>query len=204
MNVQQIRDEFETAAHDGYVSYGLSMTDGYYAPEPRSATVATLHRSVPVKPEDFWYNTDFKPSQAECDAYNATFEVGASWRPDYLNLAVQWDKGWKTYRVTGTRHAYYLLRKFAGRRGFKGARLEEILVGTNGYATPNVIALTDDDITGSDRFGKYRSLLDKNNTHYDLEHDDKERARAARQAEEDELGRRETQSDRDAWYDMDR
>lgn len=197
--VQQIRSEFESAAYSGYVGYGQSMSDGIYRPISRSASTAQLRRSVPVKPEDFLYNTDFRPTQAECDAYNATFEVGASWKPDHLDLAVEWEgKGWKTYTVTGTRHAYYFIRKLAGRQGFRQARLNDLLVD-DGYARDNVLTITYADATGHDRFGTYRSLLDRNNAHYDLERDLKER-----QAEADELSRLETQSDRDAWYDMDR
>jgi hypothetical protein len=95
-------------------------------------------------------------------------------RPDHLDLAVRWDRGWKTYEVTGTRHAYYLLRKLAGRDGFQGARLNDVLVAPNGTRTDNVIALDPDDITGSDRHGKYRALLDRNNSHYDLGKDERQ------------------------------
>ena len=180
MTTNEIRDAFETAAHQGYVSYGCSMTDGYYAPEPKSSTVAELHRMVPVKPTDFRYNTEFRPTAEQCDEYNATFEVGASWKPDHLDLAVFWQgKGWQTLRVTGTRHAYFLLRKLAGRSGFRSARLLDLLVGTDGYVRDNVISFSRDEITGSDRHGKYAALLDRNNSHYDLERDDKERAASA-------------------------
>jgi hypothetical protein len=203
MTVQDIRNAFETAAHSGYVGYGLSMTDGYYAPEPLSSTRSQLHRAVPLTADYFRYQTDFHPTDEQIAEYNATFEVGASWKPDHLDLAVAWQTKdglkWRTYEVTGTRHAYYLLRKLVQRRGFRSGRLQEWLVDGNGYAHENVISLDADDITGSDRHGKGRSLLDRNNSHYDLERDLKEH-----RAQQDELDRQETQSDRDAWYDQDR
>jgi len=95
--------------------------------------------------------------------------------PDHLDLAVQWERGWKVYEVTGTRHAYYLLRKLVEREGFQGARLNDVLLDDKGWQVDNVISLSVDDITGSDRFGKYRALLDRSNAHYDLERDDKAR-----------------------------
>jgi len=174
MNVQQIRDDFENHAHTGYVAYGLSMTDGHYAPEPKSSTVQKLHRAVPVTADFFRYGTDFEPTAEELAAYNATFEVGTGWKPSHLDLAVRWEKGWKTYAVTGTRHAYYLLRKLAPRDGFQGARLQDWLIDSNGYAHENVITLSEDDVLGSDSYGKYGSLLDRSNSHYDLERDDKD------------------------------
>lgn len=105
------------------------------------------------------------------DLYVAPAPTG---EPDHLDLAVRWERGWKIYEVTGTRHAYYLLRKLAGRDGFEGARLNDILVAPNGERTDNVIALSVDDITGSDSSGTYRALLDRNNSHYDLERDDRQ------------------------------
>lgn len=168
---QEIRETFESRAHQGYVGYGLSMTDGHYAPEPRRVTVDGLHRSIPVTSDSFRYNTDFRPTPEECEAYNETFRVPEDWRPQYLELAVRWDRGWKTYEVTGTRHAYYLLRKLAPRDGFTGARLRSWLKRSDGYVIPNVISLNDSDILGSDPHGKYRALLDRNNSHYDLERD---------------------------------
>jgi hypothetical protein len=202
MTIHETRNAFEHKAYNGYVSYGTSMTDGYYAPESRDSFVSLLRRQVPLTPDYFRYETEFHPTQAEVDEYNATFEVGYGWKPECLDLAVRWDKGWKAYEVTGTRHAYYLLRKLATRRGFQGARLQDFLVH-DGYCTPNIISLSADDITGSDRFGKGRALLDRNNAHYDLQRDALRRAEEAK-AMQDELDRRETQSDRDAWYDMDR
>ena len=165
---EMIRNEFESATHSGYVAYGLSMTDGYYAPEPLSATVTDLHRSVPITPEFFRYGNDFTPTQDQLDEYNATFFVGADYKPDHLNLAVQWNNGWKTYSVTGTRHAAALLRKFAAYDGFQSARLNAPLLRTDGYLIQNVIRFDRDDITGSDRHGKYRGLTDRNNAQYDL------------------------------------
>lgn len=171
MTTEDIRSLFEIKAHNGYVSYGLSMTDGYYAPEPFASTRDQLRRSVPLTADYFRYNTDFHPTEEELAEYNATFEVGLGWRPDHLDLVVRWEKGWRTYTVTGTRHAYYLLRKLSQRWGFQGARLRDMTVDHNGYLTYNVIALSVDDVTGSDRHGKYRALLDRNNAHYDLVRD---------------------------------
>ncbi len=95
-------------------------------------------------------------------------------RPESLELAVSWSRGWRVYTVTGTRHAYYLLRKLAQRGGFQGARLNDVLVNRDGSRTPNVIHLSVDDVTGSDSAGKYRALLDRNNAHYDLARDERE------------------------------
>lgn len=167
--VKMIRDEFETLAHSGYVSAGIADTDGYYAPVAKSATVAELHRSVPLSAADFHYGTFFRPTQEMLDAYNATFHVGADYRADHLDLAVRWSsKGWKTYRVTGTRHAGYLLRKLAQSDGFETARLNAPLLRDDGYLVPNVISFDRDDVLGSDRFGKTRNLFDRNNAQYDL------------------------------------
>lgn len=213
-SIEQIRADFERQAHGGYVSNGLGATDGYYAPEPLSVTRRQLRQAVPVTAAFFRYGNDWQPSQTELDRYNATFEVGASWRPDHLDVAVGWQTKdglkWRTYVVTGTRHAYYLIRKLAGRTGFVQARLQDWLVGTDGYLRENVISIRRDDVT-NDRAGKFGALLDRNNSHYDLERDDRERAASARRQEatlrrEEEqriLDDRETQSDRDAWYDMD-
>lgn len=94
-----------------------------------------------------------------------------NWRPEELDLAVRWDRGWKVYTVTGTRHAYYLLRKLAVRQGFQGARLNDVIVREDGWVLDNVIHLDADDILGSDRHGKGRALLDRRNSHYDLARD---------------------------------
>jgi hypothetical protein len=166
--IEQIRDEFESAAHSGYVSAGIADTDGYYAPEPKSSTVTDLRRSVPITPAYFRYGNDFTPTQEQLTEYNETFYVGPDYKPDHLDLAVQWKNGWKTYRVTGTRHAAAMLRKFAGYNGFQGARLNAPLHREDGYLIQNVIRFDRDDITGSDRFGKYRGLTDRNNAQYDL------------------------------------
>lgn len=81
-----------------------------------------------------------------------------------LQLTVRWvHKDEQVLEVTGTRHAYYLLRKLAARWGFHSASLD--------VSVPlmrNVIRLDQDDITGSDRLGKFRHLLDRDNLHYDL------------------------------------
>lgn len=93
------------------------------------------------------------------------------WKPDHLDLAVRWDRGWKVYEVTGTRHAYYLLLKLALRDGFQGARLNTPVARPDGWIVDQVMSLSDDDVTGSDTHGKFRSLLDRNNSHYDLTRD---------------------------------
>lgn len=93
-------------------------------------------------------------------------------KPEHLDLAVRWNgRGWKLYEVTGTRHAYYLIRKLAQRDGFEAARLNDLLIRSDGYVEDNVIHLSVDDVTGSDSAGKYRALLDRNNAHYDLQRD---------------------------------
>lgn len=107
-------------------------------------------------------------------ANTAARRAARSNRPEHLELAVSWERGWKVYTVSGTRHAYYLLRKLAGRNGFRGARLNDVLVNRDGSHSPNVIHLSVDDITGSDSAGKYRALLDRSNAHYDLARDDRE------------------------------
>jgi hypothetical protein len=85
-------------------------------------------------------------------------------RPKFLPLAVKFEgRGWKSFQPTGTRHAYYLLRKLAADPRFAGARLDLSVPGMT-----NIITLTPDDVTGSDSHGKYRMLLDRSNTHYDL------------------------------------
>ena len=85
-------------------------------------------------------------------------------RPKSLPLAVHFDgRGWKTYNVTGTRHAYYTLRKIARSESFTGARLQEPM----GEGKFNVLALTPQDILTNS--AKYACLLDRSNTHYDLE-----------------------------------
>lgn len=94
--------------------------------------------------------------------------VGTDYRPGTLELAVRWTQGWKTYDVTGTRHAYYLLRKLVQYRGFERARLNAPLVTSDGYLRPNVISFDEDDIIGSDRFGKFHALMDRNNAYFDL------------------------------------
>lgn len=164
-NTDAVRDAFETNAHTGYIGYGLSMTDGYYAPEPKSATVRTLRQNVPITPEFFRYNTDFRPDAARCDEYNATFYVGTDYRPDHLDVAVQWEAGWKTYEVTGTRHAYYMIRKMAQKDGFHSARVNVPMITDTGYLRPNVIDLDSDDIDENDHHG----LLDRGNAYYDLD-----------------------------------
>lgn len=94
------------------------------------------------------------------------------WRPEMLDMAVYWEgKGWQLRQVTGTRHAYYLLRKLAGVKGFRAARLNDPLVRRDGWILDNVLHFSLDDITGSDTAGKYRALLDRRNSHYDLQRD---------------------------------
>lgn len=199
MTANEIRKAFEDKAYSGYVSHGVSMTDGHYAPESRTAFVRQMRNCVPLAASFFRYDTEFRPTDEELAAYNATFEVGASWRPTHLDLAVNWEgKGWKSYEVTGTRHAFYLLRKLATRRGFRSALLNDMVVDFNGYLRENVISLDADDITGSDRHGKGRALLNRTNSNYDLQRD-------LLEAEERQrvLDREETESDRAAWRAQD-
>lgn len=198
-NDRAFQEDFEQRAHRGYISYGQSMTDGFYAPEPLSATRRGMRKSVPLTPEYFRWNTDFRPSQDETDRYNACFHVGQFWRPEELEVAVAWQlRGedglrWKTYAVTGTRHAHFLIRKLAARNGFVSARLCDWLLTPEGYRIENVLSFTETDVARmSDRF---RALLDRANTNYDLERDNRERQEAAR---------RETAADRAAWAAQDR
>lgn len=81
MDATETRSQFENKAYTGYIGYGTSMTDGYYAPMPLDHFVAGLHRMVPVSPRSLRYSqNDFCPTQEECDAYNATFHTGqVSW-----------------------------------------------------------------------------------------------------------------------------
>jgi len=89
-------------------------------------------------------------------------------RPTCLELAVNWERGWKVYEVTGTRHAHFLLKKLAARDGFLGARLRDLLYESDGTVTNNVLMFSSQDILyGSEKFG---ALLDRGNSNYDLEH----------------------------------
>lgn len=94
----------------------------------------------------------------------------ASVKPDHLQLAASFTgRGWKTFKVTGTRHAYYLLRKLAADPKFSQARLREPLRTPDGrYVKDNVLVFSTEDILGSDSTGKYSHLLNRGNTHYDL------------------------------------
>jgi hypothetical protein len=164
--ITAIRNDFETAAHKGYVSYGSSMTDGYYTPEPMSATVASLHRSVPVDARYFRADTEFRPTKEMIDAYNATFYVGADYVPETLDVAVHWASGWRTYTVTGRRHAFFLIRKFARRTGFQGARLRDIEVDVMGYEHDTVTAFHPDEINNNGP--RFAGLTDQDHPHYSL------------------------------------
>ena len=156
------REEFENAAYGGFVDHMRGDPVG------RSEFLRTLRRSVPVMPDSLrQHNSDFRPTARECGVYNATFY--ATEPLEFLELAVKWERGWKTYEVTGTRHAYYLLLKLADRDGFQGARLNTPVTTDAGYRLDDVMSLSEDDILGSDRHGKFACLLDRNNTHYDLE-----------------------------------
>lgn len=89
-------------------------------------------------------------------------------RPESLPLAVYFEgRGWKTFDVTGTRHAYYLIRKLAADPKFGQARLKEPLHDTDGtFVIDNVLVFTGQDVSGLS--AKYTGLLDRSNTHYDL------------------------------------
>lgn len=138
------------------------MAGQRYQPHTASLTRQGLRKSVM---EEFEVNRD----TAEL-ILAAVRRVRTDWKPEQLDLAVRWNgRGWKLYEVTGTRHAYYLIRKLAQREGFEGARLNDPLVRSDGYVIDNVIHLSTDDVLGSDSAGKYRALLDRNNSHYDLQ-----------------------------------
>lgn len=66
--VQFSAEAFERAAYRGYVSYGISMTDGYYAPISFDVWVKNF-RKYPV--EEIRNNNDFYPSESEMAAYLA-------------------------------------------------------------------------------------------------------------------------------------
>lgn len=64
--VQFTPEAFERAAYSGYVAYGCSMTDGYYAPEAFEAWV-TFFRKDPATA--IRVGNDFYPSEAALAAY---------------------------------------------------------------------------------------------------------------------------------------
>lgn len=84
-------------------------------------------------------------------------------------VAVRWagTRPPKTYKVTGTRHAYYLIRKLAVDERFRGAIVHDWLTTQDGKRIPNEIQLFEQDVY-EDAYGKFRSLLNRNNTNYDL------------------------------------
>lgn len=63
-------EQFERRAYSGYVGYGLSMTDGYYAPVTFEHWVADF-RSEPVR--NLRHGNDFDAPQAALDMYLASF-----------------------------------------------------------------------------------------------------------------------------------
>jgi hypothetical protein len=62
-------DAFEQAAYQGYVSYGFSMTDGYYAPSTFDSFVYGLRRDPAGTVK--WDN-EFRPAPGALEAYTAT------------------------------------------------------------------------------------------------------------------------------------
>jgi hypothetical protein len=60
---------FEQAAYSGHVGYGISMTDGYYAPESFEAWVH-FFRQDPQ--HGIKFSNDYRPAPAVLEAYLAT------------------------------------------------------------------------------------------------------------------------------------
>lgn len=171
---EQVRKDFEDAAYSGYVSRGIGDTDGWYSPIDRTSFEDAMRLRVPVNPQDFtrYNDTEFRPTEEQCAAYNATFLE----RPKGLRLAVRYDKGWKTTEVIGTEAAHDLLSCLAEDFGFLEARLEDyamldgywvpVRVIIQGSFVPNNKAITNKrHIRQGDRFRTFAKLLENSETH---------------------------------------
>lgn len=170
---EQIRKDFEDAAYSGYVSRGVGDTDGWFRPIDRTSFEDAMRLRVPVNPQDFtrYNDTEFRPTEEQCAAYNATFLE----RPKELRLAVRYAKGWKTTKVTGTEAAHELLSSLAEEFGFLEARLEDyamldgywvpVRVIIHGSFVPNNKAITNKrHIRQGDRFRTFAKLLENSET----------------------------------------
>ncbi|QKY78575.1 hypothetical protein SEA_DRYAD_37 [Streptomyces phage Dryad] len=171
------REDFEQAAYSGYVSRGICDTDGWFHPIDRNAFVDAMRLRLPQHPEDFtrYNDTEFRPTQEECDMYNASF----GGRPESLRLAVRTDKGWRTVNVSGTKDAHEVLTRLAATVGWLEARLEDYVMLDTYTWIPQVrmlfgswvkgnVAITDKKkARRGDRFGKMSELLEYSET-FDL------------------------------------
>lgn len=167
--------EFEQAAYSGYVSRGIGDTDGWYHPIDKTAYVDAMRLRLPVAPEDFtrYNDTEFRPTQGECDMYNSSF----GGKPKSLRLAVRTDKGWRTVEVTGTKAAHEFLSILGEKVGWLEARLEDYAMLDTYTWVPQIrmlfgsfcagnIAITDKKKKRlGDRFGKFAELLKYSETH---------------------------------------
>lgn len=167
--------EFEQAAYSGYVSRGIGDTDGWFHPISRDAFVDAMRLRLPVAPEDFsrYNDTEFRPTQEQCDMYNRSFNV----RPKALRLAVRTDKGWRAVEVAGTKAAHEFLSHLAATVGWLEARLEDYVMLDTYTWVPQIrplfgsfckgnVAITDKKKQRmGDRFGKFAELLQYSETH---------------------------------------
>jgi hypothetical protein len=175
MNAITTAAEFESAAYSGYVSRGIGDTDGWYHPIDKTAFVDAMRLRLPVAPEDFtrYNDTEFRPTQEECDMYNRSF----GGKPKSLRLAVRTDKGWRTVNVAGTKDAHEVLSRLAATVGWLEARLEDYVMLDTYTWVPQIrmlfgswakgnVAITDKKkIRMGDRFGKMAALLEYSETH---------------------------------------
>jgi len=169
------RTEFENAAYSGYVSRGIGDTDGWFHPIDRTAFVDAMRLRLPVAPEDFsrYNDTEFRPTQEQCDEYNRSF----GGKPKSLRLAVRTDKGWRTVEVAGTKDAHEVLSRLAATVGWLEARLEDYVMLDTYTWVPQIrmlfgsfckgnVAITDRKKQRlGDRFGKFAELLQYSETH---------------------------------------
>jgi hypothetical protein len=169
------RNDFELAAYSGYVSRGIGDTDGWYHPIDRTAFVDAMRLRLPVAPQDFtrYNDTEFRPTQAECDMYNRSF----GGKPKALRLAVRTDKGWRTVEVSGTKAAHEFLSHLAATVGWLEARLEDYAMLDTYTWVPQIRMLFGSFVKGNvaitdkrkarqgDKFGKMAELLEYSETH---------------------------------------
>lgn len=161
MDANEIRKNFEDRAYRGYVSQGIVSSDGYYAPIDRDAFVRSLRMSLPLSPDSFVYDTDFRPTEDECNEYNETFRT----RPEELRLAIKFTCGWRSVAVTGTRHAHQIIGEIAEtRKDFEQARLEDVKFLDDGYYAPVITTIPARFVTDADVTGSYARLLRDSDT----------------------------------------
>lgn len=168
------RNDFELAAYSGYVSRGIGDTDGWFHPISRDSFVDAMRLRVPVAPEDFtrYNDTEFRPTQQECDEYNASF----GGKPKVLRLAVKTSRGWRSVEVSGTKAAHEFLSVLAEKVGFLEARLEDYAMLDTYTWVPQVRYIAGEFVKGNiaitdrkrqrrgDRFGMFAKLLSYSET----------------------------------------